>query len=190
MVFEEGKSLGVMGSYNRLGLMETAASYPLMTEVLRGEWGFKGSVLSDMTHSGNSSVNFKCYECVTPRILAGCNCQLDMSGGFPGQIGKYAKWDNNANGGKGAPVLTSGNKSIAWSLWNACREGVKQHMYMCVNSTLMQRGLTQVVGQTDDTVSAWKDVEYNVKKDLSDKDVSTGSMVNVYDNKNNKSNHL
>ena len=186
MVFEEGKSLGVMGSYNRLGLMETAASYPLMTEVLRGEWGFKGSVLSDMTHSGNSSVNFKCYECVTPRILAGCNCQLD-SGGFSGQIAEQAKWDASANNGNGAPVCVGGNKVIAWSLWNACREGVKQHMYMCVNSTLMQRGLTQVVGQTDDTVSAWKDVEYNVKKDLTDKDVSTGSIVNVYDNKNNKS---
>ena len=46
MVFEEGKSIGVMASYNRLGLMETAASYPLLTEVLRGEWGFKGSVSS------------------------------------------------------------------------------------------------------------------------------------------------
>ena len=186
MVFEEGKSLGVMGSYNRLGLMETAASYPLMTEVLRGEWGFKGSVLSDMTHSGNSSVNFKCYECVTPRILAGCNCQLD-SGGFSGQIAEQAKWDANANNGIGAPVCVSGNKVIAWSLWNACREGVKQHMYMCVNSTLMQRGLTQVVGQTDDRVQAWKDVKYNVEDDLEDKEITEGAIVNVYDSGNKKS---
>ena len=65
MVFEEGKSIGVMGSYNRMGLMETAANYNLLTEVLRGEWGFKGSVLSDMTHSGNGSVDNDCYECVT-----------------------------------------------------------------------------------------------------------------------------
>ena len=69
MVFEEGKSIGVMGSYNRMGLMETAANYHLLTDVLRGEWGFKGSVLSDMTHSGNGSVNFNCYECVTNRVL-------------------------------------------------------------------------------------------------------------------------
>ena len=186
MVFEEGKSLGVMGSYNRLGLMETAASYPLMTEVLRGEWGFKGSVLSDMTHSGNSSVNFKCYECVTPRVLAGCNAQLD-SGGFSGQIESQAKWDANANNGNGAPVCVNGNKVIAWSLWNACREAVKQHMYMCVNSTLCQRGLTQVVGQRDEKVKAWAPVKYNVEDDLSDKDIVAGADVAVYDNKNNKS---
>ena len=186
MVFEEGKSLGVMGSYNRLGLMETAASYPLMTEVLRGEWGFKGSVLSDMTHSGNSNVDFKCYECVTPRVLAGCNAQLDSSG-FSGQIQQQAKWDASANGGKGAPVCVNGQKQIAWSLWNACREAVKQHMYMCVNSTLCQRGLTQVVGQTDDKVKAWDNVDYDVTKDLRDNEIEVGSDVNVYDNKNNKS---
>ena len=186
MVFEEGKSLGVMGSYNRLGLMETAASYPLMTEVLRGEWGFKGSVLSDMTHSGNSNVDFKCYECVTPRVLAGCNCQLDSSG-FSGQVQQQAKWDANANNGKGAPVCVNGQKQIAWSLWNACREAVKQHMYMCVNSTLCQRGLTQVVGQTDDRVAAWEAVSYDVTDDLKDKEIEVGSDVNVYDNKNNKS---
>ena len=186
MVFEEGKSLGVMGSYNRLGLMETAASYPLMTEVLRGEWGFKGSVLSDMTHSGNSNVDFKCYECVTPRVLAGCNAQLD-SGGFSGQIQQQAKWDASANGGKGAPVCVNGQKQIAWSLWNACREAVKQHMYMCVNSTLCQRGLTQVVGQTDDKVKAWTNVSYDVADDLKDNEIEVGSDVNVYDNKNNKS---
>jgi len=187
MVFEEGKSLGVMGSYNRLGLIETAASYPLMTEVLRGEWGFKGSVLSDMTHASNEHVNFKCYENVTWRIMAGCNCQLDMSGGFPGQVGKYATWDSNANDGKGAPVLTSGNKGIAWSLWNACREGVKQHMYMCVNSTLMQRGLTQVVGQTDATVKVGQDINYDVEELLANNEITVGETVDIYDSSNTKS---
>ncbi|MCQ2087180.1 MAG: glycoside hydrolase family 3 C-terminal domain-containing protein [Bacilli bacterium] len=186
MVFEEGKSLGVMGSYNRLGLMETAASYPLMTEVLRGEWGFKGSVLSDMTHSGNGSVNFKCYECVTPRVLAGCNNQLD-SNGFSGQVGQQAKWDDNANGGKGAPVCVGGSKGIAWSLWNACREAVKQHMYMCLNSTAMQRGMTQVVGQTDAVVKVGEAVEYDVVADLEAKNVKAGSSVDVYNSSNSKS---
>ena len=136
MVFEEGKSIGVMGSYNRVGLMETAASYPLMTEVLRGEWGFKGSVLSDMTHSGNSSVNFRCYETVDNRAVAGCNCQLDSSG-FKGYT--ECKWDKNAFGGKGAPVSTykdaDGNKTefVSYTWWNACRERVKEHLYMSVN---------------------------------------------------------
>ena len=59
---QEGKALGIMSSYNRLGLMETAASYPLLTEVLRNEWGFKGSIISDMTHHSNSAHNRNCYE--------------------------------------------------------------------------------------------------------------------------------
>ena len=187
MVFEEGKSLGVMGSYNRLGLIETAASYPLMTEVLRGEWGFKGSVLSDMTHASNDQVNFNCYENVTWRIMAGCNCQLDMSGGFPGQVAKYAKWDKTANDGKGAPVLVSGNKGIAWSLWNACREGVKQHMYMCANSTLCQRGLTKVVGQLDKEVKVGEEINYDIEELLTNAEVVVGEMVDIYDSDNKKS---
>ena len=140
MVFEEGKAIGVMASYNRLGLMETAASYPLLTEVLRGEWGFKGSVLSDMTHSGNGSVDFKCYENVNNRVLAGCNAQLDQGGGFGGQ--SEAKWDSTLGG----PAYTNsdGEKVISYSYWYATREAVKGHMYMGVHSTGQFRGLTKV----------------------------------------------
>ena len=138
MVFEEGKSMGVMGSYNRLGLMETAASYPLLTEVLRGEWGFKGSVLSDMTHSGNGSVNFKCYECVTNRVLSGCNAQLD-SGGFKGA--SQASWDATMN----APVYTKdGQKVISYSYWYAVRQCSKEHLYMSSRCTGTSRGITKV----------------------------------------------
>ena len=138
MVFEEGKSMGVMGSYNRLGLMETAASYPLLTEVLRGEWGFKGSVLSDMTHSGNGSVNFKCYECVTNRVLSGCNAQLD-SGGFKGA--SQASWDATMN----APVYTKdGQKVISYSYWYAVRQCSKEHLYMSSRCTATSRGITKV----------------------------------------------
>ena len=134
MVFEEGKSMGVMASYNRIGLMETAASYPLLTEVLRGEWGFKGAVLSDMTHSGNGSVNFKCYENINNRILAGCNSQLD-SNGFSGN--SEAKWNSQAWGGKGAPEYTNkqGQKVISWSYWYAVRQMLKGIMYMSVRAT-------------------------------------------------------
>ncbi|MCQ3035156.1 MAG: glycoside hydrolase family 3 C-terminal domain-containing protein [Bacilli bacterium] len=165
MVFEEGKSIGVMGSYNRLGLMETAASYPLMTEVLREEWGFQGAVLSDMTHSGNGSVNFKCYECVTPRVIAGCNSQLD-SGGFNGQTSSQVKWDATALDGKGAPVIvkkdgTTGDVSYTW--WYAIRNAVKDIMYMSVNSTGMRRGLTQVVGELDEEVVSGTKFSYDVE---------------------------
>ena len=157
MVFEEGKSMGVMGSYNRMGLMETAANYNLLTEVLRGEWGFKGSVLSDMTHSGNSSVNFKCYEHVTNRVLAGCNAQLDQ-GGFSGD--SQAKWDTTMK----APVYTKkdGSKAISYSYWYAVRQCSKEHLYMSANCTATNRVMVPVAGEEYKTVEARKNFSYNV----------------------------
>ena len=124
MVFQEGKSMGVMSSYNRLGLMETAASYPLLTEVTREEWGFQGTVLSDMTHSGNGSVNFNCYENVNNRVLSGMNVNLDQRG-----FGNYieADWDNDM----GCPTFKyKGDYYPSYSWWYAVRKSVKEQMWM------------------------------------------------------------
>ena len=158
MVFEEGRSIGVMGSYNRMGLMETAANYALLTEVLRGEWGFQGSVLSDMTHSGNGSVNFNCYENINNRILAGCNAQLD-SGGFGGK--SEAKWNGQAWNGKGAPEYTNkaGQKVISWSYWYAVRQMTKGHLFMSINCTGMGKGLTLSSGANE--------IEKKINEDIS-----------------------
>lgn len=37
----------MMGSMNRIGYRMTVGSYPLMTQVLREEWGFQGGVITD-----------------------------------------------------------------------------------------------------------------------------------------------
>ena len=158
MVFEEGKSIGVMASYNRLGLMETAASYPLLTEVLRGEWGFKGAVLSDMTHSGNQSVNFKCYENVNNRVLAGCNSQLDQGGGFGGD--SEAKWDSTLK----APAYTkNGEKKVSYSYWYATREMIKGIMYMSCRTTGTNRGMTKVGLEKELNYKLGEVIDYEVE---------------------------
>ena len=138
MAVQEGKSMAIMSSYNRLGNMETAASYPLLTEVLRDEWGFKGHIISDMTHSGNSSVNNNCYECINNRILAGCNQQLD-SDGFKDDI--QCKWDSSAFDGKGAPVYTNkaGQKVESYTFWYMLRNNVKETMWTCANCGVMSK---------------------------------------------------
>ena len=157
MVFEEAKSTGVMGSYNRLGLFETATSYPLLTEVLRGEWGFKGNVLSDMTHSGNGSVNFKCYECVTHRNIAGCGAQLDTRG-FKNQTNALS-WDST----KGAPTFThNGEKVASYTWWYACRRTYKEIMFMCANATQTQQGQTTVTATYDQSVVAGENFNIEV----------------------------
>lgn len=48
--FTEGGALAAMTSYNRLGTQWTGGCYALLTEVLRGEWGFEGFCCSDYTN--------------------------------------------------------------------------------------------------------------------------------------------
>ena len=141
MAVQEGKATGIMSSYNRLGLMETAASYPLLTEVLRNEWGFKGSIISDMTHRGNSAFNGKCYENINNRVLAGCNNQLD-SQSYKEDVN--ASWSNTLH----CPVYKSkisGENTPSYSWWYAVRTCAKEAMWMCANSGAMQTALTQEV---------------------------------------------
>ena len=154
MVVQEGKSMAIMSSYNRLGNMETAASYPLLTEVLRDEWGFKGHIISDMTHSGNGSVNNYCYENVNNRILSGCNQQLD-SNGFKDDI--ECKWDASAFDGKGAPVFTKadGTKVESYTFWYMLRKNAKETMWTCANCGVMSKVCAKEAHLT------FKDVENN-----------------------------
>ena len=138
MAIQEGKSIGLMSSYNRLGLMETAASYPLLTEVLREEWGFKGSIISDMTHSGNSSVNFKCYENINNRVLAGCDQQLDNGGGFKGDMN--CTWDST----KGCPTFKYNNETYeSYTYWYAVRTCAQRVIWMCARSAVNSRTFVQ-----------------------------------------------
>ena len=142
MVVQEGKSTGLMSSYNRLGLMETAASYPLLTEVLRDEWGFKGSIISDMTHSGNSSVNFKCYENINNRVLSGCDQHLDNGGGFKNKID--CTWKSAGFDGKGCPVFTyNGTEYESYSWWYAVRTNAQRVIWMCARSAVNTKTLTE-----------------------------------------------
>ena len=47
MCVKEGGATAMMSSFNRIGLTWTGCSYPLLTELLRDEWGFRGMVITD-----------------------------------------------------------------------------------------------------------------------------------------------
>ena len=44
---KEGKTHGVMTSFNRIGYEWAGGSHRLVTKILRNEWGFQGSVICD-----------------------------------------------------------------------------------------------------------------------------------------------
>lgn len=51
LAVQAGGSRGVMTSFNRIGTTWAGGSYALCQEVLRGEWGFDGMVISDFNAS-------------------------------------------------------------------------------------------------------------------------------------------
>lgn len=69
-----GGTIAMMSSYNRIGSTRTSGSYNLLTSVLRDEWGFKGSVISDY----NNGVPILCPD---EAIRAGNDLMMEASGG-------------------------------------------------------------------------------------------------------------
>lgn len=51
LAVKEGGATGIMSSFNRIGTVWTGGDYRLLTEVLRGEWGFNGTVICDFNVS-------------------------------------------------------------------------------------------------------------------------------------------
>lgn len=69
--FTYAKAGSTMTSYNRLGNQWTGGCYNLMTNVLRGEWGWLGYASSD--YAGASKGNYGYYQNVYTGIQAGCD---------------------------------------------------------------------------------------------------------------------
>ncbi len=76
----EGKAFSIMGAYNELNQEPCCGSYYLLTDILRGKWGFEGYVVSDCgaIHDMVSGHHFyeTGAEAAARGILAGCdlNC--------------------------------------------------------------------------------------------------------------------
>jgi len=68
---KEGGSTGIMSSFNRVGTVWAGGSYPILTEVLRNEWGFRGTVITDF--------NLQAYMDTTQMVLAGGDLNLSQS---------------------------------------------------------------------------------------------------------------
>lgn len=55
---KEGETTGIMSSFNRIGITWSGAHYGLCTTVLRNEWGFRGTVITDFYMNwGNTYMN-------------------------------------------------------------------------------------------------------------------------------------
>lgn len=108
---KEGKANAVMSSFNRIGATWAGGSYPLLTEVLRDEWGFRGSVVTDYSNGGT-------YMNVDQGIRAGNDLWLN---------------------GSRSPVLSAGMKDKTSATAVSCsREAAKNILYTYCNTRYLQ----------------------------------------------------
>lgn len=69
MAVKIGKTAGIMTSYGRVGSVRASGSYALNTLVLRGEWGFKGAVISDFYEGGAQQQSDECIRAGNDMML-------------------------------------------------------------------------------------------------------------------------
>lgn len=69
-IVEQGGATGFMSSYNRIGATWAGGNRALLTDVLRGEWGFQGSVITDYC-------DHKSYMNADQALLAGGDLYMD-----------------------------------------------------------------------------------------------------------------
>ena len=112
IIVEEGQTLGVMSSFNRIGNVWAGGSYELLVNVLRKEWGFEGVVITDYNDSN-------AYMPTDQMIRTGGDLYLNQ-GGFP--------------------PSTSGNADLGTTdtvQLNAMRQASKNILYAVANSNAM-----------------------------------------------------
>lgn len=116
---EEGEASFAMGSFTRIGKTWCAASYGIMNQITRGEWGFDGAVVTDIVLYNSCNA----YQL----IKAGANMMLDakvygIEGGIYLDVEEILAMDTDAQ-----------NITI-----HCMQEAAKQILYMVANSNAMQ----------------------------------------------------
>jgi beta-glucosidase len=87
-VFQQGGSRSVMCSYNAVNGIPAADSHWLLTDILRGEWGFKGYVVSDWGAAEN--VFYRFHQSETPAESVALQLTAGMDADHP-SIGIFGK---------------------------------------------------------------------------------------------------
>ncbi len=76
LAVKEGGALGIMTAYNRLNGPHCSEHHQLITEILRGEWGYEGFVLTDWLSAGST----------VGSSAAGLDLEMPGPGAFYGKL--------------------------------------------------------------------------------------------------------
>ena len=87
-----GEGMGIMTSYNRIGCTYAAVHSPLMNNVMRGEWAYKGLIIDDAQQGGNTDA----YANGPLMLDAGTNV-FCLDSGRGGQLTDYVTSNHDGN---------------------------------------------------------------------------------------------
>lgn len=131
---KEGKATAIMSSYNRIGDTWTGGSHALMTEILRDEWGFKGTAVTDYLDGSDS------YKTVDQGVRAGNDIWLENG--------------NDAN------FSSIGLKDTSSATAVSCARNAAKHVIYTFCNTkkiaIDAGNASTVVGTYDQSFSTWK----------------------------------
>ena len=101
---KEGECRGLMTSFNRVGAVWTGGDYRLCTEILRDEWGFRGSVICDFN--------------TVPKYMIGK--QMAYAGGDLNlQTSAGGTFNPNLSNPADMTILLNAGKNIAYAIANS-----------------------------------------------------------------------
>ena len=112
----KGKGLGIMTSYNRIGVRYAACHEPLMMNVMRGEWKYRGLIIDDALTGSNDS-NYS----NGPAMLHSGTDMFCLDGNRGGQL---RTWINDNNDGTLLQDLQRANKYIMFAMSKSWMGGV------------------------------------------------------------------
>jgi beta-glucosidase len=136
---EEGQGKGIMGGMNAIGYVNNYDNPKLMTDMLRGEWGFDGYVETDAASFSYTDAYSNGYM----GRVAGCDALLGISGATTDEAVKkyFGTWDTT----KKVPVLDG---TELWTLYYYFRQSAHHFLYVTANSNQQKNHLD---------LDAWKD---------------------------------
>lgn len=113
----KGRGLGIMTSYNRIGARYAATHEPLMMNVMRGEWAYKGLIIDDALTGSNTS-NYS----NGPAMLA-CGTDLFcLDGGRGSQLKQWVEQNDDLTMLK---HLQRANKNIMYAISRSWMGGIR-----------------------------------------------------------------
>lgn len=122
-----GGARAIMTAMNRVGAVGCCGHYALLTDIVRGEWGFKGLVVSDSYKDGWPKAN----------VMQRAGCDLPL-GTYDGSNVIIGEWDDEI----GVYYTDKdGNKIASPTQWTVIRNTAEHILWVTANSTAMGNNL-------------------------------------------------